>query len=391
MLALVVGPVGPAPGRVPGSAIGGYRIVDLGLSPELGSGAVGLGPGGLIAGWTWIDAHTGGPATWRVPGTAPPRIIGPENSSSVAVGPRGEVIGEVVSAAGIQVVRWWRGEQTVLSDGMVGQPYFVDIDERGRVLLASSDERQGFGVRITDGRRTRDLSGFPAPVPPPDPRYPWGTASINGMNERSQIVGSMGREDSPASAFVWQDGAIRYLPTLPDPGPPGVGWTSATAIDARGVIIGTSTTDGGASVHLVMWRDGRIIDLGLLPGASTCTPIGHSALFETGYIVGSCYGPGADVVRGFVWHRGTLTDVGNLGQPSAAVTDVNERGQAVGTAQVAGASHHGFVWERGVMIDLGTLGGAVSTPTDIDEQGRITGSAELANGRFHAVLWLPRH
>jgi probable HAF family extracellular repeat protein len=247
-------------------------------------------------------------------------------------------------------------------------------------------------VRIADGSRARDLTGFPAAVPTGDPRYPWDTPSLRGLNARSQVVGAIRRADSPATAFIWERGAVRYLPTLPDPGPPGVGTTTAFAIDDRSTILGTGTADGGASEHPVLWRDGGrggVVDLGVLPGARACIPEGHTERFETGYVVGTCFGPGTDVARGFVWHRGTLTDIGNLGRLRASATAVNERGQVVGTSDTAAGAQHAVVWERGVMTDLGTLGGSISSTIDIDEHGRIVGASDLPNGRAHAVLWLP--
>jgi hypothetical protein len=169
----------PAAAAAPEAPVaGGYRMVDLGIAPELDSRTVAIGPRGLIAGWTYDETSTNRASTWRVPGTAPPRIIGPESSYAVAVGRRGEVFGEIVSAGPTQVVRWWRGEQTLLSGGMVGQPTFIDVDSRGRVLLQSYAGEGGFACASRTGPA-------PATSPASPPRCRRGIRGIRGIRPRS--------------------------------------------------------------------------------------------------------------------------------------------------------------------------------------------------------------
>jgi probable HAF family extracellular repeat protein len=67
-------------------------------------------------------------------------------------------------------------------------------------------------------------------------------------------------------AFRWQDGVVTDLGTLP-----GVNWSHATSINARGWATGGSSTagidplTGGPAEHAVLWKNGEIIDLGTLP------------------------------------------------------------------------------------------------------------------------------
>lgn len=71
-----------------------------------------------------------------------------------------------------------------------------------------------------------------------------------------------------------------------------------------------------------------------------------------------------------------------------------ESGVIVGISSVVpvvnGPIHyHGFVWERGTMTDLGTLGGTTSYALGVNNRGEVVGYAFDASGAIHAVLWRP--
>jgi probable HAF family extracellular repeat protein len=84
-----------------------------------------------------------------------------------------------------------------------------------------------------------------------------------------------------------------------------------------------------------------------------------------------------------------MFDVGTFGGDLSFVFALNNTGQAVGFADLAGdANSHAFLWERGNLRDLGTLGGTGSAASWISEAGDIVGQANLVGDQtFHAFSW----
>ncbi|ADG72987.1 extracellular repeat protein, HAF family [Cellulomonas flavigena DSM 20109] len=83
----------------------------------------------------------------------------------------------------------------------------------------------------------------------------------------------------------------------------------------------------------------------------------------------------------------TVQDLGTLGGVSSGATDVNERGQVVGTSLVANGDRHAFLWERGVMRDLGTLDGLDSYAEAVNDRGQVVGGATDGTGVLRPFLW----
>jgi probable HAF family extracellular repeat protein len=75
-----------------------------------------------------------------------------------------------------------------------------------------------------------------------------------------------------------------------------------------------------------------------------------------------------------------VTDLGTLGGTWSIAYGLNDRGQVVGIANVAGdANWHGFLWQNGVMTDLGTLGGGNSYAIGISASSVVTGGSETTD------------
>ena len=174
--------------------------------------------------------------------------------------------------------------------------------------------------------------------------------------------------------------------TMIDIGTLGGAWSQAVAIDARGRVVGSSLTAGGAP-HGFLWDGGSMSDLG------TFIPV---AMNDAGRIAGNS---GAYPGQGhaFIWDGGTLSDLGTLGGGASWATAMNGRGQVVGTSSTVTGQWHAFIWDGGTMRDLGVLPGDDWIPepeswwsqaTGINARGQVVGfTAGFLASEELAFLW----
>jgi len=137
------------------------------------------------------------------------------------------------------------------------------------------------------------------------------------INDRGQVVGGSGPHCGwlpfptiyLAHAVLWQDGKPIDLG-----GFGGVENNVAYAINNRGQVVGASDLPGDentppftAPAHAFLWQDGVMTDLGTLPGDVSSAA---GSINESGQVVGnSC---GANLCRGFLWENGAMTDLNTL-------------------------------------------------------------------------------
>lgn len=237
--------------------------------------------------------------------------------------------------------------------------------------------------------------------------------------------------------FVWEDGAMRALPTLggdngfatgannrgqvvgwaentvhdPTCVPPQVlqfrpvNWNSRDQISEYPLISGdtsgaaTSINDKDQAVgisgicdqsvgrhtakHAVLWDRGRVTDLGNLgaPWWNTPTAINHHG--DVVGFAGDPAFPDGDILHAFIWtKRDGIRPLGALpGHVHSEAYGINKRGQVVGLSCDANfVDCRAFIWEDGVMTDLNALKqpaytGRLEHGKDINDQGDITGRA----------------
>jgi probable HAF family extracellular repeat protein len=292
-----------------------------------------------------------------------------------------------------------------------------------------------------------------------------------GQNDRGMIVGiaqtaeldSLGQRWSCASffpaatghacvGFVWQNGAMRALPTLGGqngfatginnrgqavgwaentvsdptctapqvrqfravrwgPGPDQVqelppfadGTTSAaTGINERGQVVGISgicaNAFGGASArHAVLWdKDGQPRDLGDLGGSSWNTPM---AINNGGDVVGFANLPGENggfTLHAVLWPRGQgIQPLGTLeGNAHSQAHSINGHGQIVGVSSGGTGPTRAFIWQDGLLTDLNALApgydGVLVDARHINDEGEITGWArDATSGELVAFVARP--
>jgi probable HAF family extracellular repeat protein len=79
---------------------------------------------------------------------------------------------------------------------------------------------------------------------------------VSAINDRGQIVGSSRTSSGQENAFLWENGTMKILDSLP-----GTSSREATGINNRGQIVGFIDTP--STTRAVLWEDGTIRKLAL--------------------------------------------------------------------------------------------------------------------------------
>jgi probable HAF family extracellular repeat protein len=204
-------------------------------------------------------------------------------------------------------------------------------------------------------------------------------------------------------AFQSRNGGLTDLGTLP-----GGASSLAFWISPNGLIAGNAQNGeidplipGFPQNRAVLWKDGKIINLGTLEGGYESLV---SAVNSRGQVVGVAFNTVPDPFNGlfvtqaraFLWQNGVMQDLGTLGGPDANAFFVNEAGQVTGisftdatpNSTTGFPTQDPFLWEHGTMLDLGTLGGTVGFPLAFNNRGEVVGQSNLAGDLiFHPFLW----
>jgi len=180
---------------------------------------------------------------------------------------------------------------------------------------------------------------------------------------------------------VGQSFTIKDLGTLPL----GFPTTIAFGINNRGQVVGAAATASWIR-HAFLFDDGVMTDLGTLPGGSYSDATGIN---NRGQVVGVASTASGET-HAFLFENGAMVDLGTLHGGESGAAGINDRGQVVGTSD-----SHAFLFENGVMVDLGTLGTVLgadrSFANSINNRGEVVGSASPALQLLDAVLWTSTH
>jgi len=217
------------------------------------------------------------------------------------------------------------------------------------------------------------------------PGYNFSSASA--INGRGDIVGDSqsGLSSSrPWSAFVYRNGAMTPLPQ------PSSVMTSASAINdsgqATGFVSVVSTTNQAA-----LFSAGRAHILKTPPGYAGSFGTGINA---HGQVVGALLVPGAEVtgspVRAFFSSGGRMTPIALLpGWPASQANGINAAGLVVGDDKRGFSASQAFLYDSatGRMTALPTPPGMNSRARAINAAGDVIGEIEKPYADGHAALW----
>ncbi len=238
---------------------------------------------------------------------------------------------------------------------------------------------------------------------------PGGTDALALLvNERGQIVGeSYAASSIPPQTpfcdgfpltphgFLWENGKMEDIGTL------GGNCAFTYAINNRGQVVGQSTVEEDQELQPYIWdRKRGIRNLGTLGG----THGSASWINDPGAVVGSSTNQGNQALLAFLWKDGVISNLGTLPGNACSIADaINSAGQIVGGSGFNDAQffpactdlvEHAFLWENGTMVDLNAFvpPGSDLTLNEavfINDRGEISGFGTLPNGDQHAFVMIP--
>jgi probable HAF family extracellular repeat protein len=202
------------------------------------------------------------------------------------------------------------------------------------------------------------------------------SSSASAINDRGQIVGSSDVTGSADEhAFLYSRGRMRDLF-------PGSTQSSATDINNRSEVVGSS------EFRAFLYRRGQVTEIGFGGESSFAQGIN-----DRGDVVGTAALPAPSFdSHAFLYRHGQITDLTPMLAPGdfSLAADVNDRGTVVGWSNPSFAFMPSpFLWRNGTLtgLDLTPAGDDFAAPSGINNRGEVVGqSGSLATGEFHAVL-----
>jgi probable HAF family extracellular repeat protein len=235
-------------------------------------------------------------------------------------------------------------------------------------------------------------------------------SEAQGVNARGEIVlQSENGEIDPLTGIneirgvLWKNGKLEDLGTF------GGNNSLANQINSRGQIAGAALntvpdpfsiyyflflgSSNGTQTRAFLWENGHKKDLGTLGGPDAVATFVN----ELGQVAGSSYtsstvsASGLPTMDPFLWTKNEgMIDLGSFGGTSGGPNSLNNRGQVIGSSNLAGdQGSDPFLWDHGKLIDLFTdsIGGNPVTADAINDAGEIVGAAAFPTRPFDAYLW----
>jgi probable HAF family extracellular repeat protein len=200
--------------------------------------------------------------------------------------------------------------------------------------------------------------------------------NAQALNDCGQIVGSSDVPRQTFHAYMKDRSGLFDLQTL------GGNWSSANKINNKGDVVGFSQVKSG-DTHAFFWHQGIMDDITSDSPFAIATAVNNQE-----EIVGFFEDPITITNQAFLWRKGILATLGNLGGLHAYATGINDQCQIVGTSWTPNGYRHPFLWQQYAMTDLGVLPGDLfGEATDINKLGQIVGYSGSLGGEDHPWLW----
>jgi len=210
-------------------------------------------------------------------------------------------------------------------------------------------------------------------------------STATGINASGLIVGTSTVTNRTVHAFAYDGTAIKDLGTL------GGKTSYASAVNDAGTIVGGSTLLKGA-LHPFSYSGTTMTDLGLPDGFSGASATGISS---SGVIVG--WGATGRTTGAFYYSAGAYTKLGSLYTIRGKATPMQASGvnaslTIVGTTVNASGKPRAFIYQGGTLYDLNTTlpstcsGWTIVSATSITDSGYISAIGVDSSGKQYGLL-----
>ena len=367
-----------------------YDVTDLGTLGGKFSQASALNNRGQVAGLSLTAQDEAHGYVWRGGKMTDVGTLGGEFSLVTGLNNNGAAVGFSVDKSDdyVHAFAWRDGKMSRVFPKSEIASIAMDINDSGAIVGLSLDAKD----RVRGFLRNGDKTNF----------FYYGGSDFtvaSAVNASGAIAG-FGMKDCVMKSFTLSEGKFRSLPGLRGED------CFAQAINERGDVAGASFLDDSDTVHAVVWRDGKPIDLGVLPGLPDS---GAYSVNRAGVVVGAAFAPQEESVpevsrpsspapprHSFSYLLGLKNPCQNFildkfskmetAMSILMATELLETQWDMNKNEIP----HAFVWRDGKITDLNQLlpsgsGWLLAVATGVNDRGDISGVG-LHNGKVRGFL-----
>ena len=205
------------------------------------------------------------------------------------------------------------------------------------------------------------------------------SSTAAAINDRGQVLGHWTTRGGQVRGYIYDKGKLRDIGTI---GGRPTTWTdinNAGYISVYAVDPPFPNGEGGGTTSYLRAPNGTLTQLADLPSTNPLYPplTEARALNNKNQVTGGS-GPAEPIdffLRGFIWSRGQIRDIGDPGFGRIPVNPeaINDRGQVTGSAAGPGLGRVAFLYYRGRMVAIDQTPNVFSGGTGINNRGHVVG------------------